>query len=27
MWEEQGVWLRAWQALLARMDERKFLDW
>src|SRR5664279_616474 len=22
-WEEQGVWLRAWQALLARLDERK----
>jgi transposase len=27
MWEEQGVWLRAWQALLARMDKRKLLDW
>ena len=27
MWEEQGVWLRAWQALLARIDERKLLDW
>src|ERR1035438_7468828 len=26
-WEEQGVWLRAWQALLARLDERKLLDW
>jgi len=22
-----GVWLRAWQALLARLDERKLLDW
>ena len=27
LWEEQGVWLRAWQALLARLDERKLLDW
>jgi len=27
MWEEKGVWLRAWQALLARMDERRLLDW
>lgn len=27
MWEEQGVWLRAWQTLLARMDERKLLHW
>jgi transposase len=27
MWEEQGIWLRAWQALLARMNERKLLDW
>jgi transposase len=26
MWEEQGIWLRAWQALLARMDERKRLQ-
>src|ERR1035437_1931964 len=26
-WEEQGVWLQAWQALLARLDERKLLDW
>ena len=27
MWEEQGVWLRAWQKLLAQMDERGLLDW
>jgi transposase len=27
MWEEQGVWLRAWRKLLAQMDERKLLDW
>ena len=27
LWEEQGVWLRAWQALLAQLDERKLLDW
>jgi transposase len=27
MWEEQGVWLRAWRKLLAQMDERGLLDW
>lgn len=26
-WEEQGVWLQAWQRLLAEMDRRKLLDW
>jgi transposase len=26
-WEEEGVWLRAWQALLARLDDHKLLDW
>jgi transposase len=25
MWEEQGVWLRAWRKLLAQMDERKLV--
>jgi hypothetical protein len=24
---KQGVWLRAWQALLARLDERRLLNW
>jgi transposase len=27
MWEEHGIWLRAWRKLLAQMDERKLLDW
>src|ERR1039458_9435270 len=27
MWEEQGVWLRAWRKLLGQMDERGLLDW
>ncbi len=27
MWEEQGVWLRAWRKLLGQMDQRKLLDW
>ena len=26
-WEEEGVWLRAWQSLLAQLDRRKLLDW
>ena len=27
MWEEQGVWLRAWWKLLGQMDQRGLLDW
>ena len=27
LWEEQGVWLRAWGAFLAQLDERGQLDW
>ena len=27
MWEEQGVWLRAWRKLLGQLDERKLLGW
>src|SRR5271156_1727867 len=27
MWEEQGIWLRAWRKLRAQMDERNLLDW
>lgn len=26
-WEEQGVWLKAWRALLGELDERGQLDW
>jgi transposase len=26
-WEDQGVWLDAWRALLARLDEEQRLDW
>jgi len=26
-WEEQGVWLRAWRALLAELDEQQPLNW
>jgi transposase len=27
MWEEQGVWLRAWRKLLGQLDQRKLLGW
>jgi len=26
-WEAQGVWLKAWRALLAQIDARQALDW
>src|SRR5512146_3011332 len=26
-WEEQGVWLRAWRALLGTLDQRGLLRW
>jgi transposase len=26
-WEEQGVWLKAWQKLLSMLDQRRLLDW
>ena len=26
-WEDQGVWLKVWRALLAELDERQRLDW
>lgn len=26
-WEEQGIWLRAWRALLAELDEQQHLGW
>jgi len=26
-WEEDGIWLRAWQQLLADMDRRQLLNW
>ena len=26
-WEETGVWLKAWRALLGRLDARGQLDW
>jgi transposase len=26
-WEEQELWLKAWRALLAQLDERGQLDW
>jgi transposase len=26
-WEEQGVWLKAWQKLLSMLDRRGLLDW
>ena len=26
-WEEQGVWLRAWRALLCELDTQERLDW
>ena len=27
LWEEQDVWLKAWRALLAELDERGQLNW
>ena len=27
LWEEQDIWLDAWRAFLAELDERKQLDW
>jgi hypothetical protein len=27
MWEEQGIWLKAWRKLLGHLDERRLLDW
>ena len=26
-WEERGVWLAAWRALLGQLDEKQHLDW
>jgi transposase len=26
-WEDQGVWLKAWRAFLAELDEKGQLDW
>jgi len=26
-WEDQGVWLKLWRALLAELDEKQRLDW
>ena len=26
-WEEQGVWLRAWRALLGTLDQKGLLQW
>lgn len=26
-WEERGVWLQAWRALLGLLDEKQRLDW
>ena len=26
-WEEQGIWLKVWRALLGTLDERKRLNW
>lgn len=26
-WEESGVWLKVWRALLAELDARQVLDW
>ena len=26
-WEEQGIWLKAWQKLLSMLDQRRLLDW
>ena len=26
-WEEQGVWLKAWQCFIAELDEKGHLDW
>ena len=27
MWEEEGIWLAAWQKLLSLLDQRRLLDW
>jgi hypothetical protein len=27
MWEEEGIWLVAWQKLLSMLDQRRLLDW
>jgi hypothetical protein len=27
MWEEEGIWLAAWQKLLSALDQRRLLDW
>ena len=27
MWEEEGIWLAAWQRLLSMLDQRRLLDW
>ncbi len=26
-WEEEGLWLRVWQKLLAQLDQHQLLDW
>lgn len=26
-WEDQGVWLKVWRALLGQLDEQQRLDW
>jgi len=27
LWEDLGIWLDIWRALLAELDERQYLDW
>ena len=27
LWEDLGIWLDVWRALLAELDERQYLDW
>jgi transposase len=27
MWEEEGIWLAAWQKRLSMLDQRRLLDW
>jgi hypothetical protein len=27
MWEEEGIWLAAWQKLWSLLDQRRLLDW
>ena len=27
LWEEMGIWLDVWRALLSQLDEKQYLDW